>query len=477
MAQRRSRPPDVSPPVTPKREASGEVSLSSLTTPQLRALHNEACTPLLSRLPVPEVPSSRAGLVEAIIAAGVPTRITRAKLDELGTGKPSPDAARSKRRGGSANDSPARTTPRVWGAHAPHGHLSAKNLLNAFIFALVMVPSIACALALFDSGCAPCSAPAAPPPAKRNLLQWLLGVFAERKGPAVAAVICNEWPLAEYLGSAASLLGNPLWAVNLGFFANVTVGFWIIGLLQHSFWLIDPYWTILPPMICHFYRAHPCAESPSPLRGSVSLALVWLWSVRLTHSYFRREGWKFGEQEDWRYTKMAADLPRTWWLVSFFAVGLAQQPMLVGISYPVHFAHTSSLPWTAYDSLAAALALTGITGAYFSDTQLARFMSFNRRRRAAGEPTVALLRAGLWRYSRHPNYFFEQLFWWSISLFAANVGHPEAMVGTVLNSLVLLTVTFMTEAKMLREWAPSRAQLYREYRRTTSMWLPLPNWR
>eukprot|EP00966_Prymnesium_polylepis_P218105 5047994-Prymnesium_polylepis.2 len=104
-------------------------------------------------------------------------------------------------------------------------------------------------------------------------------------------------------------------------------------------------------------------------------------------------------------------------------------------------------------------------------------MSYNRTRRAAGESTVAILRAGLWRYSRHPNYFFEQLFWWSISLFAANVGHPEAMAGTALNSFVLLTVTFMTEAKMLREWAPSRAHLYREYQRTTSMWLPLPNWR
>lgn len=367
----------------------------------------------------------------------------------------------------------------MWGAYQPHSHTSPKNLCNALLVLIALIPSIWCVRALFLSQCAPCLAReiARYDPPSANHFRAVLRGFRLRKSPPQASVPCNEWPLANYLGDASSLLDHPVWTINLLFFLNISLGFWIVGLVQRSFWLIDPYWTLLPPFIGHYYRAHPCAQQLVPLRGSVSLVLLWIWSARLTHSYFRREGWKFGEREDWRYTKMASQFPQSWWLLSFFAVGLAQQPMLVGISAPLHFTSTSSLPWTAFDMLATLLAVLGIVGAYISDTQLAAYVATNRRRHEAGEPIVPILREGIWQYSRHPNYFFEQVFWWSIALFAVSTGHPEALIGTVINSAVLLAVTFMTESKMLIEWSPSRAQMYREYQRTTSMWLPLPNWR
>jgi steroid 5-alpha reductase family enzyme len=65
--------------------------------------------------------------------------------------------------------------------------------------------------------------------------------------------------------------------------------------------------------------------------------LTFIWGLRLTHSYFRREEWKFGVREDWRYTKMAIDYGNPlWYFVSFFAVGVAQHPMIVGISLPLY---------------------------------------------------------------------------------------------------------------------------------------------
>ena len=45
-----------------------------------------------------------------------------------------------------------------------------------------------------------------------------------------------------------------MWTLNLLFFWNVAVGFWVVGLFQRSFWLIDPYWSLLPPLIGHYYR-------------------------------------------------------------------------------------------------------------------------------------------------------------------------------------------------------------------------------
>ena len=119
---------------------------------------------------------------------------------------------------------------------------------------------------------------------------------------------------------------DPFAVVNVLFFLNVCVGFWVVGLLQRSFWLIDPYWSIIPPLIAHFYRLHSSSLSAAvPARGDLMLVMVWIWSIRLTHSYFRREEWKFGEREDWRYYKMATvDYPRSWPIMSFLLVGVCQ---------------------------------------------------------------------------------------------------------------------------------------------------------
>jgi steroid 5-alpha reductase family enzyme len=80
--------------------------------------------------------------------------------------------------------------------------------------------------------------------------------------------------------------------VNVIFFCNVTVGFWVVGLLQRSFWLIDPYWAVLPPLIGTFYQLHPHASPGDVVRARLAMALTWVWALRLTHSYFRREDWK-----------------------------------------------------------------------------------------------------------------------------------------------------------------------------------------
>jgi hypothetical protein len=91
------------------------------------------------------------------------------------------------------------------GEYRPHAHLSVRNGVNAVLCALALAPTL-CVV----------------------------------RHPGVLAL-------------------HPLAAVNLLFFVNVTVGFWALGLLQRSFWLIDPYWTILPPLIGAFYQCHPLA--------------------------------------------------------------------------------------------------------------------------------------------------------------------------------------------------------------------------
>lgn len=88
--------------------------------------------------------------------------------------------------------------------------------------------------------------------------------------------------------------------------------------------LIDLYWTVIPVLLVHYYASHPLAVS-NAVRSTVVILLTWVWSIRLTHNYMRRERWQWGAREDWRFTDMRKQYGKNWWSVSFFAVYLVQQ--------------------------------------------------------------------------------------------------------------------------------------------------------
>eukprot|EP00611_Tribonema_gayanum_P006867 TRINITY_DN16213_c0_g1_i4.p1 TRINITY_DN16213_c0_g1~~TRINITY_DN16213_c0_g1_i4.p1 ORF type:complete len:371 (+),score=125.49 TRINITY_DN16213_c0_g1_i4:40-1113(+) len=269
-------------------------------------------------------------------------------------------------------------------------------------------------------------------------------------------------------------LQHPLAYLNLVFGVLVCGVFWLISIVQGSTWLIDPYWTLLPPLIAAYYRCHPRAAAAGP-RGAAAAALVLAWSARLTHSYFRREAWRIGAREDWRFADMRRRWPRTFWFTSLFLAYISQWPMLVGITLPLyalHFPAAPPPPLGAADATLLAAAACALTIAYFADTQLYEFCAANARRRARGETPVPVLQTGLWRYSRHPNYVGEQLWWWCVALLGWRVGAPWTMAGEAFNCACMVHVTRLTEARMLATGA--RADAYRAYTQRTSAWLPLP---
>jgi len=323
-------------------------------------------------------------------------------------------------------------------SQAPFGR---KNLGNALLAFSVPIPAVACAA-------------------------WLYHWFPAGRIPP-------SLPWADVSDAdqfAAYLLGHPIIAANVFYFVFVDLAFYAISLVQRSSWLIDLFWTLLPVLLAGFYFAHPFAVS-NPLRVVLAGTPLLIWSLRLTGNYFRRESWRFGLREDWRYAKMRADRPH-FWFEQFFVVQLAQHGMLIGLSLPFYSVAFHSDAVGGWDYLACAGALLGIAVAGTADNQLDRFMRGNEARVRRGEPPIVLLETGIWRYSRHPNYFGEQLFWWSTAVFGIALGQPWVAIGTAYNSCVLAGVTIMTERRMLA--VPRRAAAYAEYRRRTSVWLPWP---
>lgn len=262
---------------------------------------------------------------------------------------------------------------------------------------------------------------------------------------------------------------SPFLLANILFFLNINVLFWVIGILLCNHWMIDLYWTIIPILLSHYFKTHPLAES-NELRSKVSIILMWTWSVRLTHSYFRREKWEWGKREDWRFNEMREKYGKHWWWISFFAVYVSQQIFLMGICLPMYAIHSSNKSWDTWDSIATFTCMTGIVIAYFADTQLYEFVQNNESLKEKGEPVILTLDKGLWGYSRHPNYVGEQLWWWGLFIFAWNVGQGWMFVGPLVNTLCLAYVTILVENRMLR--TEYRAEAYRKYQKSTSVWIP-----
>jgi steroid 5-alpha reductase family enzyme len=278
-----------------------------------------------------------------------------------------------------------------------------------------------------------------------------------------------SWPSSVDEG-AALLIHHPILAANLAFLVFVDLQFWAIALVQRSSWLIDPYWTLIPPLLALFFLAHPLAD-PEPVRAWLAGSLLLVWSARLTFNYFRREQWQFGAREDWRYAKMRLER-RHFWLEQALVVFAAQHLMLIGLCLPIWAIAFRDAPLGVLDGTFAMLAAAGIAIARAADDQLERFMSQNRERRLRREPAIPVLDTGIWRFSRHPNYFGEQLFWWSLAGFGVVCGEPWVAIGSLFNSIVLAAVTVMTERRMLS--VPERSEAFLAYRRRTSVWIPWP---
>ena len=203
----------------------------------------------------------------------------------------------------------------------------------------------------------------------------------------------------------------------------------------------------------------------APVRQHLVLLLVGLWAVRISIHLIKRN---WGRGEDPRYSKLrswVADDKAFVWL-SLRKVFLLQGAVMWIASLPVQFAQTvptpASLGWPAY--LGIGLWMLGLVFESVSDFQLTRFQR-------SPENKNKVLSTGLWRYSRHPNYFGELCVWWGLFLIACD--HPLGLVtvvGPAVYTYLIINVTGQRtlDKKLLRE-KPD----YAAYMETTSGLIPL----
>jgi steroid 5-alpha reductase family enzyme len=198
-------------------------------------------------------------------------------------------------------------------------------------------------------------------------------------------------------------------------------------------------------------------------RGWMVLGLITLWGLRLGGHIFLR--WRRLGHEDYRYAAIRTRRgPRFAW-TSLFWIFWLQALLLWVISLPLQAAIGDALPLGAIDAAGGALALAGLVLEAVADAQLTRF-------RARADSRGRVLDTGLWAWSRHPNYFGDFAFWWSIWLIAVSGGAPLwTVLGPVAMSALLL---HYSGAGLMEDTIAERRPAYRDYIRRTSLFFPWP---
>lgn len=197
-------------------------------------------------------------------------------------------------------------------------------------------------------------------------------------------------------------------------------------------------------------------------RGILAITLVTVWATRLgIHLLVRNLR---SEEEDSRYQAMRAPHGERYWWVSLFTVFWLQTVLLWIISAPLLGSVRSSTALGLLDGFGAAIFLIGLGIETVADRQLKRFKDDPANR---GQ----VLDSGLWRYSRHPNYFGDFVVWWGLYLIAFSGGAWWTAFGPALISWLLLRVSGVT---MLEEELTKSKPGYEAYVRRTSAFVPWP---
>ena len=247
--------------------------------------------------------------------------------------------------------------------------------------------------------------------------------------------------------------------LGLGAVLILFVILWVVSLRLENSSIADVAWG---PGILVIGLTYYFTSDGFTIRALLTLALLAIWAIRLaTHLYIRMRL----QGEDFRYVNWRDQYEDTWWWMSLFRVFLLQPVIAWIVSLPIYFAVVSLGPssLTMLDYLGIALFVAGLAIESVSDEHLRRFRADRHNR-------GKVLDTGLWRYTRHPNYFGEALLWWGFGLIGLATGGVPGLLGPAIMTYLLIYVSGVS----LLETSLIEKPGYVQYVGRTPAFLPLP---
>lgn len=247
--------------------------------------------------------------------------------------------------------------------------------------------------------------------------------------------------------------------------AVVMVATWLVSLPLRNASIVDPVWSLGFVVVgfVSFLAARPDIDG---VRTALLLVFVTVWGLRLSLHLFTRNA---GHGEDHRYVAMRKRWGNRFPIVSLFTVFMLQGVLMWIVSLPLQLG--IGLPdrgpaWLVFAIVGSLVWLVGIGFEAIGDAQLRRF-------RADPNSAGQVLDTGLWRWTRHPNYFGDACVWWGLGVVALGAGGWAwiALVGPVVMTTLLRRVSGVT---LLEKSLVKRRPGYADYVRRTSPFLPRP---
>ena len=243
---------------------------------------------------------------------------------------------------------------------------------------------------------------------------------------------------------------------------------WIASLATGDTSWVDRMWSIVPVIYVWVFAAYAHLDNP---RLDVMAALVTGWGVRLTFNFARKGG--YSGVEDYRWAVIRSSMqPWQFQLFNLFFIVLYQNALLVLIALPAWSAYQNrSTSFGPIDLLLTLLFVLFAVGETVADQQQWSFQKWKNAEVQAGRtPNPRFLQSGLFRFSRHPNYFFELAQWWVVFLFGA-LAARSVLEWTVIGPF-LLTLLFVGSTRFTEKISLSHYPEYELFQRSTSPVVP-----
>lgn len=269
-------------------------------------------------------------------------------------------------------------------------------------------------------------------------------------------VVALAYLLATLGGFISYNLLNYHFAINLLIADSIaTIIIFIFSIIFSNSSIYDPYWSVQPIIILLGYSF----VVPLNIEKILLLIIVLLWGLRLTLNWM----YTFSNltYQDWRYKMLKEKTKRFYPFINFIGIHYVPTLVVYAAILPAVYVFIYSTKFNIFMIIGLMIALLALIIETIADIQMHRY----RKNR-----TTNFIRVGLWKYSRHPNYLGEILFWWGIGLASIFLLNNKLflLAGALINTLLFIFVSLP-----MAEKRQSRKEGFLEYKKETRLLFPL----
>lgn len=239
-----------------------------------------------------------------------------------------------------------------------------------------------------------------------------------------------------------------------------TIVIWFIGVLINTASIYDPYWSVQTPIIiiCLLIKYQNLNVG-----NLIYLELILFWGIRLTYNYTKT----FHDISyiDWRYKQIKEKTGKLYQVVNLLGICLVPTIIVYAASIPSFLFVIDNLKFEYIQIIGYVVIIISVFIEMKADIDLHEFKKMRNDRNE-------IIRIGLWKYSRHPNYFGEICFWYGVAMvyvFCNFTKNWYYIFGAVLDNALFLGISIPLAEKNLKTYKDG----YDEYKKNTSMLIPI----